>query len=163
MRLILPTIICLGGLLTTAAVAAQEVYVYPTKGQDAKQQEQDKYACYQWAREQSGFDPMQRPQTTSPPPQTREPTSSAGRGLLSGAIMGAIVGEIADDNAGKGAAIGAATGAIFGGARRNSQAQAAQQQEQQWAQQQAASYEYQRQNYNRAYAACLEARGYSVK
>ena len=157
------SVLMLGALLIAAPLTAQDLYVYPEKGQDSQQQEKDKYACYEWARGQSGFDPMQRPQATTPPPQTQAPTSSAGRGLVGGALAGAVIGEIANDDAGKGAAIGAASGAIFGGARRNRQQQANQQQEQQWAQQQAANYEQQRHGYNRAYAACLEGRGYTVK
>jgi hypothetical protein len=34
---------------------------------------------------------------------------------------------------------------------------------QQWEQQESANYANNRNNYNRAYAACLEGRGYSVK
>jgi hypothetical protein len=64
-----------------------------------------------------------------------------------GAVGGAIGG-----NAGKGAAIGAATGALVGGVRRNDQRRAAE------AQQAQASDAY-----GRAYAACLEGRGYTVK
>jgi len=135
------SVLMLGVLLIAAPLTAQDLYVYPEKGQDAKQQEKDKFACYEWARDQSGFDPMQRPQATTPPPQTQAPTSSAGRGLVGGALAGAVIGEIANDDAGK----------------------ANQQQEQQWAQQQAANYEQQRHGYNRAYAACLEGRGYTVK
>jgi GT2 family glycosyltransferase len=55
-------------------------------------------------------------------------------------------------NAGKGAAIGAATGALVGGMRRRDQ-----QREAEASQAQAANA------YGRAYAACLEGRGYTVK
>ncbi len=74
--------------------------------------------------------------------------------LLAGAIAG---------DAGKGAAIGAASGAIVGGARRRDQQRQQQQAEQQWTQQQAATYAKNRDGYNRAYGACLEGRGYTVK
>ena len=63
----------------------------------------------------------------------------------------------------KGAAIGAASGALVGGMRRRDQQRQQQQAEQQWAQQETANYANQRNNYNRAYGACLEGRGYSVK
>ena len=36
-----------------------EIYTYPTAGQDAAQQQTDRYECYRWAADQSGFDPTQ--------------------------------------------------------------------------------------------------------
>ena len=45
-------------LLGASAVSAQEPFIYPTKGQNARQQDKDKYECYGWAKGQSGFDPM---------------------------------------------------------------------------------------------------------
>jgi hypothetical protein len=47
--------------------------------------------------------------------------------------------------------------------RRNDQQRQQQQAEQQWANDQAANYANQRNSYNRAYGACLEGRGYTVK
>ena len=47
--------------------------------------------------------------------------------------------------------------------RRRDQKQQQQQAEQQWAQEQAAQYTQKRNAYNRAYAACLEDNGYTVK
>jgi hypothetical protein len=47
--------------------------------------------------------------------------------------------------------------------RRRDQAGRQQQAEQQWAQDQAAQYTHRRNEYNRAYAACLEGKGYTVK
>lgn len=34
-------------------------YVYPARNQSQAQQAEDRYACYQWAREQTGYDPTQ--------------------------------------------------------------------------------------------------------
>ncbi len=138
-----------------SAFAQQEPIVFPARGQSGDMMEQDKYSCYQWARGQTGFDPMQPPTATAPPPQQR---GGALRGAAGGAALGAAVGAIAGD-AGKGAAIGAASGGIIGGARRAR----SQQQQQQYAQQQAAGYEQQRNNYNRAWGACMEGKGYTVK
>ena len=73
------------------------------------------------------------------------------------------LGEIADDDAGKGAAAGAAAGALMGGMRRRDQMAQQKQKEQEWAQKEAANYEARRNEYNRAYTACLEAKGYTVK
>jgi hypothetical protein len=135
--------------------SAQDPIVYPAQGQSAKQTEQDKYSCYQWAKGQTGFDPMQAPTATAPPPPKK---GGALRGAAGGAAVGAAVGAVAGD-AGKGAAIGAASGGIIGGARRAR----SNQEQQQYAQQQAAGYEQRRGEYNRAWGACMQGRGYTVR
>jgi hypothetical protein len=150
-------------LLSVGVVLAQDLLIYLAKGQSQEQMEKDKYECYTWAKQQSGFDPMQQPKATQPPPQQEAPKGGVVRGAARGAAVGAVVGEIAKDDAGKGAKTGAAAGAIVGGARRRDQRRQQQQAEQQWAQQQTANYTKNRDKYNRAYGACLEAREYSVK
>jgi len=147
----------LGLLMVMAIPVKAEVMVYPAKGQSPQQMEQDKYQCYGWAKNNTGFDPMQ----ASSPSASAQPVPQQGgllRGGARGAALGAVGGAIGGD-AGKGAAIGAATGAMIGGMRRRDaqrqQGQANAQAEQQY---QAASS-----SYDRAYAACLEGKGYSVK
>ena len=54
-------------------------------------------------------------------------------------------------------------GAVMGGMRRADQNRKQAQQQQQWEQEQAAQYQQGRNNYNRAYAACMEGRGYTVR
>jgi hypothetical protein len=142
-------------IATVAAFAQQEPIVYPAKGQSADRMEQDKYSCYQWAKGQTGFDPMQAPAATSPPPQQK---GGAVKGAAGGAALGAAIGAIAGD-AGKGAAIGAAGGGLIGGARRHQSRRA----QEEWSQKQAAGYEQQRNQYNRAWGACMEGRGYTVR
>jgi hypothetical protein len=149
-------------LLAVPPVFAQDPIIYPNKGQSAEQQEKDKFDCYNWAKGQTGFDPMQVPTATAPPPGQQAPQSNAVRGAAGGALAGVAVGAIAGD-AGKGAAIGAASGALIGGMRRRDQQQQQQNAQQQWEQEQTANYANQRNNYNRAYGACLEGRGYTVK
>ena len=149
-------------LMTAPSVFAQDPFIYPDKGQSAEQQEKDKYECYSWAKGQTGFDAMQVPTATAPPPGQEAPQGGVVRGAGRGALTGVAVGAIAGD-AGKGAAIGAASGALIGGMRRNDQQRQQQQAEQQWAEQEAANYANQRNNYNRAYSACLDGRGYTVK
>jgi uncharacterized protein YcfJ len=144
-------------------VLAQELFIYPQKGQSNEQMEKDKYQCYIWAKKQSGFDPMEIPRATAPPPKQAPKRGGAFRGAAGGALAGAAIGEIADNDPGKGAAIGAATGALFGGMRRRGQMQQQQMAEQQWAEEQTAQYTQKRNSYNRAYAACLEGRDYTVK
>ncbi len=139
----------------TQVCMAQEPIVYPAKGQGTDQVEKDKYECYQWARQQTGFDPMKAPVVQTTAPQEK---GGALRGAAGGAILGVAVGAIAGD-AGKGAAIGAASGGIIGGARRHR----SRQDQKQWAQQEHAGYEQQRGQYNRAWGACMEGREYTVK
>ena len=47
-------------------VFADDMYVYPQKGQSNKQMEKDKYECYGWAKKKTGFDPMAAPTATAP-------------------------------------------------------------------------------------------------
>ena len=149
------TSIFLMTMLGAEALMASDLYVYPAKGQSADQQDRDKYECYQWAKRDTGFDPMAAPTTSTPAPTT---TRRQG-GVARGALFGAAIGEIADDDAGKGAAIGG----LLGGMRQRRHNVEAEQQQAQWEQQEANQYAASRNNYNRAYAACLEGRGYTVK
>jgi len=161
--------------LFAAAGLAQtnDIYVYPARGQNQAQQDRDRYECHSWAVKQTGFDPSR------PPPQTAMPAAAApnvyqpsqrhiARGAARGAALGAVGGAITGD-AGKGAAAGAAMGGLVGGFRRRDERrqQYAQQQyvQQQYAQQHAANQSVQqgqRAAYQRAMAACLQGRGYSV-
>ncbi len=149
-------------MLGAGMASAQEFFVYPTKGQDAEQQKKDEFECYNWAKQQSGFDPMSQPTASAPPPQQEAQEGGVLRGGARGAATGAVVGAIAGD-AGKGAAVGAVGGGLVGGARRRNQEEREAQEQQQWEEQQAAEYTSQRNNYNRGYTACLEGRGYTVK
>lgn len=144
------------------ALYAQELMIYPAKGQSSEQQEKDKFECYGFAKQQSGFDPMAPPTTQTAPPPKEAQQGGAGSGLLKGAVGGALIGGIAGD-AGKGAKIGAVSGGLIGGARRSEQKNREAQKRQQWEQQETQTYTQNRNNYNRAYAACLEGRDYTVR
>ena len=144
-------------MLGMEALMASDLYVYPAQGQSADQQSKDEYECYQWARRDTGFDPMAAPTASTPAPSTQQRRGGVARGALGGAAIGAIAGDSSD--AGKGAAIGG----LLGGMRQRRQNVEAQQERDQWEQQQANEYAGSRNNYNRAYAACLEGRGYTVK
>lgn len=142
-------------LSACAAVAASDPIIYPAKGQSTEQVEKDKYECYQWAKGQTGFDPMQAQAPSAPPPQEK---GGAVKGAAGGALAGLAIGAAAGD-AKKGAAIGAVSGGVVGGARQANRNQAAQQQ----AQQKSAGYEQRRAEYNRAWGACMEGRGYTIR
>ena len=148
--------------LVALPVIAQDLYVFPKNGQSNEKMEKDKHACYTWARNQSGFDPMQQPTASSPPPPQQQSSASGVRGAAGGALAGLAIGSLSG-NAGRGAAIGAVGGGLIGGTRRRSHERQQQQAEQQWAQQQASEYQHRRNEYNRAYGACLEGKGYTVK
>lgn len=138
-----------------SALAAPDPIFYPAKGQKKQQLEQDKFSCYEWAKEQTGFDPMQAPTATAPPPEKK---GGVLRGAAGGAAAGALIGAVAGD-AGKGAAIGAASGGVIGGVRKHRSEKA----QDEWSQQQSAGYDQRRSEYNRALGACMEGKGYTVK
>ncbi len=146
----------------SAAPLAQDIYAYPNKGQSQEQQQKDQFECFTWSKQQTGFDPMAVPTASAPAPQD----PSTGPGLLGGAAVGAgagaIGGAISGGNAGKGAAIGAGIGGLLGGLRSSSQKNKNQQAKQDWERQQAGQYQQARNNYNRAYSACMSARDYTI-
>jgi hypothetical protein len=156
--------------VTGFSASAQEIFVYPAKGQTAEQTEKDKFECYQWAKQQTGFDPTQPVSAapTQPAPAAPPPASSPGgervKGAARGAAVGAVVGEIANDDAGKGAAAGAAAGTMVGGMKHRDAKRAQQASEQKPPDPaQSPVTDPKRDAYNRAYKACLEGKGYTAK
>jgi Glycine zipper len=148
------------------------MFIYPARGQSQAQQNQDRYECHSWAVQQTGFDPTRTaPAAAPPPPPTTQYQPSRRhvlRGAGGGAALGAIGGAIAGD-AGTGAAAGAAMGGTVGLVRRRreriSHYEQQQQMQQQYAQQHAAHQAAQQgqvATYQRAMAACLQGRGYTV-
>ncbi len=137
--------------LTIALVAtvnspalAQQLFVYPQKGQNQGQQDIDTAECGRWAKQQSGVDPNAPAPTAAPGQHMGRTVGGAAKGAAVGAAVGAIAG-----NAGKGAGAGAVVGGVAG-RRRSKVAKEAQSAE--------ASNSYQR-----AFAACMEGRGYTVR
>jgi len=133
---------------------AQKPLVYPAKGQSAQQQGSDDGACYAWAKQTTGIDPA----FAAPPAQATGPATGGGErvgGAARGALGGLAIGAIAGD-AGQGAAIGAVVGTMAGGhrARQNQEAQNQQAQSQ---------HQQQIDTFYRAYGACMEGRGYTIK
>ena len=149
--------------------ASAGVFAYPSKGQKPDVQAKDEAECYNWSRDQSGYDPMSPPKVAAAPAQPAEAPKDRERakGAVRGAAAGAIIGEVGSNDAGKGAAIGATVGLLAGG-RRSRMAQA-QHKEQAQAQQQAseaevkAAHDEMAGSFRRGMSVCLEARGYAVK
>jgi hypothetical protein len=140
--------------------------VYPGSGQDATQQGKDESECYTWARQQTGIDPTV---AATPAPVADAPKGGAVKGAARGAAKGAAVGAVGDDDrvrdegnldAGEGAAAGAAAGAVKGRRAQKKAGKQAEAQAQQTAQTQDAG---RKDTFKKAWGACLEGRGYSVK
>lgn len=169
-------LLCSAGLGAQQPAAASSLssslglYVFPAKNQNATQQANDETGCFGWAKTQTGIDPMAiKPQVANNPPPAANPNPGSGsvaRGAARGAVAGTAIGAVAGDT-GKGAAIGATAGALGGiGARRRAEEQAQQQQQQASAQQQQQAQDsiaQQKATYNRAFGACMEGKGYTVK
>jgi Glycine-zipper domain len=149
------------------------LHAYPAKNQIAAQQQKDELECYQWAAQDSGFDPLAavgEQQPVSAPPSARQngpsAAGSAAKGAVAGAAAGALIGAIAGDT-GKGAGVGAATG-LLGGVvvAKHKQKEAQKGAEQEQASQQAATKPETQQKldgFKKAYGACMEAKSYVVK
>jgi len=153
-------------VFTTTAIAQTNssiakslgLYVFPPDGKDAAAQDADEAACFKWAKQQTGYDPL-NPTQVQAQQVDQSPDGAGIRGGARGAAAGAAIGAIAGD-AGKGAAIGAVAGALRG--RRVKRASGQQQQQQ--ANQNAAAMEQQyAADYNKAFSACMEGKGYTVK
>jgi hypothetical protein len=134
------------------------LYVFPSNNQDAATQENDEIACYKWAKEQTGVDPINPPQIEAEEVETG-PDGTAVRSAARGAAAGAAIGAIAGD-AGKGAAIGAAAGGMGGLRARRHGGAAAQQQ----ANAEADTKEQElMNNFKKAFTACMTGKGYTVQ
>jgi len=148
-------------------VPMTQVYFYPKEGQTTEQQSRDHYECYDWAMQQTGFDPSQ----SSIPPERRVkvvPMPPPGHDTTVLAITGAVLGALiaGPRHAGAGALIGAGSGAIAGAVSDASRQQYAQQMEEAYVnydQALDARYEAKASDFRRAMSACLEGRSYSVQ
>jgi hypothetical protein len=134
------------------------LYVFPSNDQSTEQQDADEMACYRWAKEQSGVDPLNPPEVVAVEVD-RSMDGTAVRGAAGGAAAGAAIGAIAGD-AGQGAAIGAVVGGIRG--RRSKVVGDERQQQANNAAASAASAEMMN-NFKKAFSACMEGKGYTVK
>jgi len=134
------------------------MYVFPNKDQDAATQEADEMACFKWAKEQTGYDPINPTQVVGATVD-KSPDGSAVKGSAMGAAGGAAIGAIAGDT-GKGAAIGATVGAVRG---RRAKAGGDAKQQQANDQGAAAKSKELEDNYKKAFSVCMEGKGYTIK
>ena len=157
------------------------MFAFPRNGQSADQQLKDESECYGMAKQRTGIDAQ------APPPQglseeekklaqqqaaenAKQAQGGRVRGAARGAAGGAAIGAIAGDT-GKGAGAGAVAGTMRGGAQqRQANAQSKEQAAAQTAAAQKKAEEEMLRNhqagidtFQRAFAACMDARNYSVK
>ena len=174
---------------TTSAPAASAwspskdigVFVFGRNGQTSDQQLKDESECYGAARQQSGIDPKAPPAAGKSAEQkaaeqkaaaddAKTPSGGRAKGAARGAAGGAAIGAIAGD-AGKGAGAGAVAGTMKGGmAQRQASAATKQQAAAKVAAEQKSEEERDKlahaeglDTFQRAFAACMDARNYSVK
>ena len=157
------------------------VFVFGKNGQSADQQLKDESDCYGAAKQQTGIDPKapMTPQKTEEQKAAEQkaaaqnadaPKGGRVKGAARGAAGGAAIGAIAGD-AGKGAGAGAVAGTMRGGAQQRQATAAAQKQaaanvaaQQKQAEEQAKlAHAEGLDTFQRAFAACMDARNYSVK
>jgi len=166
---------------SSSAAQSLGLFAYPQKGQSHDQQLTDEADCYDSAQQQSGVSPnMPAPQPPSSAQvqaaeaQAAESAAEAkggrARGAARGAAGGALVGAVGG-NAGAGAAVGATVGTVRGGRQQRQANETSQQQAssqagahlQQQYRSQKTAYDQQMNTLKRAFSACMDSRGYSVK
>ena len=140
--------------------AITQIYFYPNKGQSTEQQSRDHYECYNWAIEQTGFDPSessiapeQRVRVVPMPPPGHDTVAMS----IAGAVLGSLIGGY--HHSGEGALIGA----IGGDASRAESARQMEEAYQNHNQARDLHKEKKALQFRRAMTACIEGRGYTVK
>ena len=133
-------------LALAGPVQAAKPVAYPAKGQSPNQQAQDDGQCYGWARSNTGVDPAVAGSAAGP----SGPAVGGGE-RTRGAVGGAVIGGIVDG--GDGARTGAAVGVVAGGMRARQKQRA----------QQASVQSGDLDTFYRAYGACMDSRGYTVR
>lgn len=137
--------------------------IFPAKGQNANQQMQDQLAAYNWATQQTGWDPYQAHAKLVEQGHVAAQTAEQAKGGLvggaaRGALVGVAVGAIAGD-AGKGAAIGAAAGGLGGGMRSRRTQRGAEAAKEQAIE----AFNTQFAQWDKNYVAAMEGKGYTIK
>ncbi|MCB1916372.1 MAG: glycine zipper 2TM domain-containing protein [Rhodocyclaceae bacterium] len=141
--------------------------IYPARGQDARQLARDRFECYGWAVQQSGFDPA-RALVRLPRPALRvDADPPAGVGTAAGVLTGAAIGAAVSSphHSGEAAVVGAVLGGIVGAASDSAREAEARRIESELNRRAAreGALDARGQAYQRAFSACLEGRGYTVK
>ncbi len=149
--------VCILVLLSFISMTYADLIIYPAKGQSDEQKIVDKKECKEWAKKETGIDPDNIVITDTKPQSSGEHKIAGG--AAAGAAMGGALGSF-NGNFGKGAAMGATAGAISGAFSKLKSKKRAKKQQ---ASQKEAKKQHIIDKFNRAYGACLEAKGYTVK
>jgi hypothetical protein len=135
--------------------AASQMYIYPSEGQSAEQQSKDEATCREWATKQTGIDP----DNLNIPQAAAKDSADAGKTVAGSTAVGGAIGGLGGSMGGqfgKGVAVGALVGAV-GGMVKTQMDQGKQKKSQD---QQKTDLLNQ---YNRAFRACIEGKGYTVR
>ena len=137
--------------------------VFPAKDQTPEQQEQDQLAAYNWATQQTGWDPYvaagQQVEHEEQAEQASDATRGAAvKGAARGALLGAAIGAAAGD-AGQGAAIGATAG----GVGRGMQGRQTRMKLGRGTEADEAAYQAKFADWDKHFVAAMEGKGYTVK
>lgn len=141
-------IILMLSIALSSSVAFSSAIVFPAKGQTEEQQKTDETYCKGWAIEKIGGDPSAVKPAEDPTKKNRSTLRGAAKGAALGAVVSSAAGGGGDDirNAAGGAAVvGAVAGR--GAAKKAEEKEAAAKQNE----------------YERAFGACMEGKGYTVK
>ncbi|MBN1613475.1 MAG: glycine zipper family protein [Deltaproteobacteria bacterium] len=145
----------------------EKVYFYPREGQTPEQQERDRYECFIWAVQQTGFDPN-LPLTLPERPVRVEAAPPVGHDTVALGVTGAMVGALAAGprHAPGGALIGAVLGMMAGAVSDSGRREYAWRVEEAYAasdRTRGSQLQWKILEYRRAMSTCLEGRGYSVR
>ncbi len=165
-------VLLLSVMSVCAYAASLGTYAFPQKGQTPEQQKTDENACAQWASDQTGLNPAvleyQQKEAMAAQQQAVQQQQKAastgtirriGRAALTGAALGGIDNGM-DDGAGKGAVMGltAATSQSIAKSKEQKIQAGIDSADAQSQQVQADT-----QKYLRAFSACMEGKGYSIR
>ena len=148
--------------------AQEELIIFPKEGQGREQKAEDKGYCVSWAKEETNVDPSYLRAKIEMTDEMivrdaqgsqQKPMGRIFKGAARGAALGGIRQGI-DSDVGAGAAGGAAIGIFRSRDAKRKEAKEQKQASQYYRKEQ---YETQYNKFLRAYSACMDAKGYSVK
>jgi hypothetical protein len=167
-KLIFLFVLVLGVLIAKSAFSVSEPMIFPKEGQSRNQQATDKQYCGSWAKGETGVDPSYVKAKLDMTNDNVAASASGGkprygRRIARGAALGAAMGGL-DDAIGNDVGKRAAQGAVLMGSRtRQDRKQYQNDQQLNHHLQKKTQLEDQYDKFMRAFAVCMDAKGYSVK
>ncbi|PWJ41002.1 glycine zipper domain-containing protein [Sediminitomix flava] len=145
--------------VNTGIAKSLGIYIFPSNNQSQETLNADEMACYHWAMEQTAYDPINPTKVAAQEVDSSKRKGSTIVGAAGGAATGAAIGAIAGD-AGKGAAIGSVVGGLRG---RRAKVVGDHVEQQQNIETAKAQEQELKDNFIKAFSACMEGKGYTVK